>query len=78
MKKFTTLKEDLIKEDVESKERFDSDLNSLTSRLDEIKSELEELKNETWYTIVFNDVNNQLTEILVNLRNSNPNITRGL
>ena len=73
MKKFTTLKEDLIAENFKSQEDFDNNLNAISNKLDLVKTSLEGLREKTWNNIAFNNVNEQLDQILSNLNRESGN-----
>jgi hypothetical protein len=65
MKKFTTLKEDILNENLENQERFNNDIELLSDKFNQIKTLLEGKKDESWYNIALTDVNKQI-DIIIN------------
>jgi len=71
MRKFTTLKEDIIKENAQVQKEFDSELQAALEKLDKIKTELDALKVEymknpgNWgFVGTLGHVNEELDDIL--------------
>ncbi len=76
MKKFTTLKEDLLNEAMESKTAFEEGYNNATEKIEKIKIELENFKEQfeldprNWgFAGSMGRINEQLDDILGFLNN---------